>query len=211
MAQMPGPVITPPEPERDGPGRISNEIDAWLHGDGATTLGGLIKAFQSKSFAVLFVVLLGVPALPLPTGGATHVFEIVAMLGALQLIMGRDEVWLPGRWLALELAGPRQERFLRGLLKLIRFLERFTRPRLRGLFGHRLSDRVFGLVVLALSAGAFVAPPFTGLDTMPSLGVVVISLAVLLEDAALIVIGLGLGVAGVVLEYVLGRAAFSLL
>ena len=208
---MPEPAITTPAVERAGPGRISEEIEAWLHSDGATTLGGLVETFQSKSFAVLFVLLLGVPALPLPTGGATHVFEIIAMLLALQLIAGRDEVWLPERWLALELAGPRQQRFLRGLLKLIRFLERFTRPRLPGLFRHRLSDRVFGVFALALSAGAFVAPPFTGLDTLPSLGVVVISLAFVLEDAALIVVGLGFGVTGVVLEYVLGRAAFSLL
>ena len=208
---MPEPAVTTSAAERDRPGRISEEIDAWRHGDGATTLGGLVATFQSKSFAVLFVLLLGVPALPLPTGGATHVFEIIAMLLALQLIAGRDEVWLPDRWLALELAGPRQQRFLRGLLKLIRFLERFTRPRLAGLFGHRLSNRVFGGFALALSIGAFVAPPFTGLDTLPSLGVVVISLAFLLEDAALFVIGLGLGATGVVLEYVLGRAAFSLL
>ena len=199
------------EAEREPEGRVSDEIDAWLHRGGPTTLGGLIETFQSKSFAVLFVLLLGVPALPLPTGGATHIFEIIAMLLSLQLIAGRDEVWLPDRWLALELAGPRQQGFLRGLLKLIRFLERFTRPRLRGLFGRRLSARVFGVFALALSAGAFVAPPFTGLDTLPSLGVVLISLAFLLDDAALIVIGLGLGVTGVVLEYVLGRAAVSLL
>ena len=203
--------MTPPEAERASDGRISDAIDAWLHGEGATTLGGLIETFQSKSFAVLFVFLLGIPALPLPTGGATHVFEIIAMLLALQLIAGRDEVWLPARWLALELAGPRQQRFLRGLLKLIRFLERFTRPRLPRLFGHRLSDRVFGALALILSVAAFVAPPFTGLDTLPSLGVVVLSLAVLLEDAALILVGLGLGATGVVLEYALGRAAFSLL
>lgn len=208
---MTDPAITRSVAEPDGQRRISEEIDAWLHGGGATTLGGLVEAFQSKSFAVLFVLLLGVPALPLPTGGATHVFEIIAMLLAVQLIAGRDAVWLPDRWLALELAGPRQQRFLRGLLKLIRFLERITRPRLPWLFGHRLSDRVFGALALALSIGAFLAPPFTGLDTLPSLGVVVISLAFLLEDAALMVIGLGLGVTGVVLEYALGRAAFSLL
>jgi hypothetical protein len=43
------------------------------------------------------VLLLGVPALPLPTGGATHVFEIIAVLLALELIVGREEIWLPRR------------------------------------------------------------------------------------------------------------------
>lgn len=191
--------------------RISDEIDGWLHGEGETTLGGLVDAFRSKSFAVLFVFLLGVPALPLPTGGATHVFEIVAMLLALQLIAGRGEVWLPDRWLRLELAGPRQQRVVRGLLKLIRFLERYTRPRLTILFGHKLSNRAFGALMLALSVGAFVAPPFSGLDTLPALGGVLLALAVLLEDAVLVVLGVIVGVTGVTLEFVLGRAALSLL
>ena len=189
--------------------RISDQIAAWLDGDADKTLGGLIETFGGKSFAVLFVFLLGVPALPLPTGGATHVFEIIAMLLALQLIAGRDEVWLPARWQRLEMGGGRQRRFVSGLLKLIRWLERFTRPRLVALFGHRLSNAVFGLCVLLLSLGAFIAPPFSGLDTLPSLGVVLVSLAVLLEDFALVIAGLAVGIGGVVLEYVLGRAAFS--
>ena len=126
--------------------------------------------------------LLGVPALPLPTGGATHVFEILAVLLAAQLIAGRDCVWLPKRWRDLELAGERQQRFITGLMRMIRRLERLSRPRLRPLFGHRLSDVVFGLLVIAGTVGAFLAPPFSGLDTLPALGVVLLSLAVLLED-----------------------------
>lgn len=191
--------------------RIGDEIEQWLAGDGAKTLGGLVDAFASRSFAVLFVFLLGVSALPLPTGGATHVFEIIAMLLALQLIGGRDLVWLPARLKRLELAGPRQQRFIGGLLKLIRWLERHTRPRLPGVFGHRLANAGFGVIVLLLSIGAFLAPPFSGLDTLPSLGVVLVSLAVLLQDMAIVAVGVTVGVSGVVLEYVLGRAAFSLL
>ncbi|HET9103222.1 MAG TPA: exopolysaccharide biosynthesis protein [Solirubrobacteraceae bacterium] len=192
-----------------GGDRISTRIGDWLEGEGDKTLGGLIETFGGKSFAVLFVFLLGVPALPLPTGGATHVFEIIAMLLALQLIAGRQEVWLPARWRRLEMGGPRQRRFVGGLVKLIGTLERFTQPRLRRLFGHRLSNAGFGLCVLLLSLGAFVAPPFSGLDTLPALGVVLVSLAVLLEDFAIVVAGLALGTGGVVLEYALGRAAFS--
>jgi hypothetical protein len=146
------------------------------------------------------VVLLGVPALPLPTGGATHVFEILAVLLAAQLIAGRDHIWLPKRWRDLELAGPRQQKF-------IGRLERISRPRLRFLFDHRLSNIVFGVLVILGCLGAFLAPPFTGLDTLPSLGVVLLSLSVLLEDALLLVVAIAVGVAGVILEIVLGSAA----
>ncbi len=153
------------------------------------------------------MLLLGVPALPLPTGGATHVFEIIAVLLALQLIVGRKQVWLPKRWEGLELAGPRQQKFVTGLMKLIRRLERFSRPRLGFLLEHRLGDQIFGLLVIAGTVGAFFAPPFTGLDTLPALGVVLLSLGMLLGDALIAVIGVAIGSAGVVLEIVLGAAA----
>jgi hypothetical protein len=67
-------------------------------------------------------------ALPLPTGGATHVFEIIAALLAPELIAGRKQVWLPERWRKFELAGERQQRFINGLMKMIRRLERFSSP-----------------------------------------------------------------------------------
>jgi hypothetical protein len=197
------------DPPRPAPKRVSGQFERWLSGDREKTLGSLIEMFEEKSFALLFVLLLGVPALPLPTGGATHVFEIVAILLALQLIAGSRRIWLPQRWRKIELAGSGQQRFLSGLMKLIRRLERLSRPRLRLLFDHRLSNIVFGLLVIGGSVAAFVAPPFTGLDTLPALGVVLLSLGVLLEDILVVIAGVLIGVAGVALEIVLGGAALS--
>ena len=158
----------PPAPER-----VSAQIERWLASERDKTLGALIDVFQEKSFALTFILLLGVPALPLPTGGATHVFELIAMLVALQLVVGRDTIWLPERWREVELGtGGARMRFIRGLMKVIGWIERFSRPRLRLLFDHRASNAVFGLLVIAGSLGAFLAPPFTGLDTLPALGVV---------------------------------------
>jgi hypothetical protein len=191
------------------PPKVSDELEGWLDGDGQKTLGSLIEVFEEKSFALLFVLLLGVPALPLPTGGATHVFEIIAVLLALQLIAGRDRIWLPERWRRREIAGRRQQRFLAGLMRMIRRLERFSKPRLRFLFDHRVSNIAFGSLVVAGSAGAFLAPPFTGLDTLPALGVVLLSLGVLLEDFLVVVLAVLVGFAGVLLEFLLGKAAIQ--
>jgi hypothetical protein len=159
----------------------------------------------------LFVLLLGVSALPLPTGGVTHVLQIVAALLALQLIAGREELWLPARWRDLELAGEKQQRFIVTLMKLIRRLERVSRPRMTFLFGHRASNVVFGLLVLGGTAGAFLAPPFTGLDTLPSMGVVLLSLGVLLEDIVIVCAGILVGGVGIALEIALGSAAVNLI
>ena len=193
---------------RPAPEKVSHQIDGWLATDGEKTLGSLIDVFEEKSFALIFILLLGVPALPLPTGGATHVFEIIAILVAFQLVVGRNKIWLPARWCKVDLGtGGGRTRFLRTLTKAIRWIERFSRPRLRFLFDHRASNTVFGLLAIAGSLGAFLAPPFTGLDTLPALGVVLLSLGVLLEDFAVVVLAVIVGVAGVLLEIVLGKAA----
>ena len=185
--------------------RLSDEIEAWLKGPGHKRLGDLVEVFGKRPFAIAFVLLLALPALPLPTGGVTHVFEVIAVLLALQLMVGRDEIWLPRRLCARELGG--DAKFLNGLIRVIRRVERFSRPRLTFLFGHRLSNFVFGLVVAAGSIAAFVAPPFTGLDTLPALGVVLISLGVLLEDFYVVIAGLLVLAVGVFLEILLGSAA----
>jgi hypothetical protein len=192
------------------PPRVSDELEQWLAGDEQKTLGGLIDVFGEGSFAIVFVLLMAVPALPLPTGGVTHVFEVITMLLALELIVGRRKVWLPQRFGDIELGGPKREKFIATLLKRIRTLERFSRPRGRWLFGHRLSGSVFGLIELALALAAFLAPPFSGLDTLPSLGAVVIALGYLLTDVALSAAGVAIGALGVVSVIFLGSVAVKL-
>jgi hypothetical protein len=68
---------------------------------------------------------------------------------------------------------------------------------------------VFGAVALVGILGAFVAPPFSGLDTLPALGVVVVSLSMLFRDVIITAVGVAILTAGIVLEIVLGRAAFN--
>jgi hypothetical protein len=186
---------------------VSDRLERWLTGDQPKTLGGLVDVFGEGSFAIVFVLLMAVPALPLPTGGATHVFEVVTMLLALQLIVGRREVWLPERWRRMDLAGPSHQRFIDVLLKRIRGLERFSRPRGRWLFAHRLGGSVFGAIVFALTLTAFLAPPFSGLDTLPSIGVVVLALGFLLGDVVLAGAGILVGAIGVVSVIFLGSIA----
>ncbi len=157
---------------------------------------------------MLFVLLLALSALPLPTGGVTHVFELIAMLLALELIAGRKTVWLPERWRRREL-GVRSRRASERLLRWIRWLESHSRPRLGFLLTHRLSGVFFGALVFVLTLTAFLAPPFTGLDTLPSLGVVLLSLGVLLDDSLLALVGMVVGAVGALLVLILGRRAYG--
>ncbi len=192
------------------PERVSDQLERWLTGGGQQTLGGLIDAFGEGSFAIVFVLLMAVPALPLPTGGVTHVFEVITMLLALELIVGRRRIWLPARWCALELSGESRRHLVEALMRRIRRLERFSRPRGRWLFARRLSGSAFGAAVFGLALTAFLAPPFSGLDTLPSIGVVVLALGYLLTDVVLAAIGAAIGLLGVASVVFLGSVAVRL-
>jgi hypothetical protein len=189
------------------PLRVSDELEAWLDGEAEKTIGGLVDVFDKRAFALIFVILMGLPALPLPTGGATHVFEVITVLLALELIAARTEVWLPRRWRARQV--DTDGRFIRALLRAIRRVERLSMNRFSFLFGHWLSNVVFGLVVAIGATAAFLAPPFTGLDTLPALGVVLVSLGVLLEDFVFVVAGVVVMAGGIALEIVVGSAALK--
>jgi hypothetical protein len=165
--------------------------------------------FAEKSFAVVFTVLMAVAALPIPTGGLTHVFGILSILISLQVIVGRRNLWIPKRWQELKLGATAQEKFIPTLIRFIRWLERYSRPRMTDLLGSAALVRFYGLAVFICSLGVTLTPPFSGLDTLPALGIVLMSLAIILEDSVLFLVGLVVGTVGVSLMVFLGAAAFE--
>jgi hypothetical protein len=192
------------------PGNISVQLEEWLHSDRKKTMGDLVDTFGPRSFAILFVVLMALPALPLPTGAVSHVLEIVTMLLALELMVGRREVWIPHRFQDKELKGITGPKFSNALVKRIRWFEKFAKPRMTGLMETRPFRVLFGAAVFGFALTAFLAPPFSGLDTLPALGAVVMSLGVLLGDIVIAAVGGGIGVLGVAVVIGLGRAITKL-
>ena len=191
--------------EPDQADKLSARLEEWLQSDRRKTVGDLVENFGPQSFGILFVVLMAFPALPLPTGGVSHVLEVVAMLLGLELVVARSRVWIPARWRDKEIKGL-SGRFGDALVRRIRWLERFSRPRMAGLLRHRVAGMAFGATVFVLSLTAFLAPPFSGLDTLPALGVVVLSLGMLLGDVVIAGTGAVIGATGVAVVIGLGAA-----
>jgi len=185
---------------------FSDELEDWLRADSPKTLGDLGDAFQEKSFAVTILLLMFLPALPLPTGGITHVFEVITIFVALQMVLGRRTLWLPRRWKQRELGATITGKAVPFIIRRVRWFEKFSRPRPAQLFRQREFIRIVGLIIIGLTAAALIAPPFSGLDTLPALGVVAISLAIILEDAVVFGIGVLIGTGGVVLIVTIGAA-----
>ena len=185
---------------------FSDELERWLRSDEPKTLGALTGAFAEKSFAVTILLLMFVPALPVPTGGVTHLFEAITVILAAQLLIGRRTIWLPDRLARRELGATMTGKAIPFILRWVKRVERISRPRGARLFAQRWMLPVFGLAFIALAVAAALAPPFSGLDTLPAMGAIAVALAIIFEDVLLLAVGFILGTTGVVLIVTIGAA-----
>jgi hypothetical protein len=190
---------------------FSTQLDRWLRSDAPKTLGALGEVFGEKSFAVAIMLLMFVPALPLPTGGISHVFEVITVVLAAQMLLGRRVIWLPERWRLRELGPTTTERAIPFMIRWIQRVERFSRPRGSWLFEQQWMLRIVGLELMTFAVGAAIAPPFSGLDTLPAMGAVAVSLAIILEDVVVLAIGTVVGASGIVLIFTIGAAIVRVL
>ena len=203
--------MTEPSPDiADPAGCFSDQLQQWLRSDETKTVGALGEVFAGKSFAVTVLVLMFLPALPLPTGGISHVFEAITVLVAAQLVLGRTTLWLPERWRRRELGDAAMAKAIPFIVRRIRWFERFSKPRAVWVFRRPTPMRLVGLLIVGLATAAALSPPFSGLDTIPSMGAVVVALSIILEDVVILAIGAVLGAAGVALSITLGAAAVDL-
>ena len=117
----------------------------------------------------------------------------------------------PGRCAATLSRGERAPHKHPRILKVVRWFERWARPRLARILDLWPVKSLLGVFLLAFVAGALLAPPFSGLDTLPSLSFVIVCLGIIFSDAIIVALGLLIGTTGIALVIALGRAAWSLL
>jgi len=191
--------------------RFSSRLESWLEEDKPKTIGALTDLIDEKSFALILMLLLFPSAIPIPTGGVTHVLELIAVLVALQMVVGRRELWLPRRVRKHELGKTVTGKAAPAIIRRVRWFERWARPRLATLLDRRIARSVLGAFLLLFVAGALLAPPFSGLDTLPSLGVVIVCVGIILSDVLVVALGIAAGTAGIALVVTLGSVAWSFL
>ena len=192
-------------------GRFSDQVEGWLKSNEPKTVGRLGQVFGEKSFAVTVVLLMFVPAVPAPTGGITHVFELITVIIGAEMVIGARTIWLPTRWRERELGDALTKKAIPFIARTIRWFERFSRPRLASAYEQTWLVRILGVIVIALAVSAAFAPPFSGLDTLPALGAVLVALSIILSDMLLLGIGILIGSGGVILIVTIGAALVRLI
>ncbi|MBX9932004.1 MAG: exopolysaccharide biosynthesis protein [Methylobacterium sp.] len=161
------------------------------------TVGDIVAVLRDRAFALL-IVILGLPnCLPMPPP-IPLVCGFLLLLVACQIMAGMASPWLPKMLLARSVARSDVERAAKRAVPLLKRLERWSRPRL-SLFETPLGMRTVGLIVLTLSLALIVAAPFIGQIPL-GIAICLVGLGLVERDGLLVMVGLGIGVLGVLLN-----------
>ncbi|KQP61491.1 exopolysaccharide biosynthesis protein exod [Methylobacterium sp. Leaf399] len=161
------------------------------------TVGDIVAVLRDRAFALL-IVILGLPnCLPMPPP-IPLVCGLLLLLVAFQIMIGMAAPWLPKMLLGRSVARSDVERAAKRAVPLLRRLERWSRPRL-SLFETPLGMRTVGLIVLTLSLALIVAAPFIGQIPL-GIAICLVGLGLVERDGLVVMVGLGVGVIGVLLN-----------
>jgi hypothetical protein len=158
---------------------------ASAEGEERIYFGDLTAAMRNRAFGILFL-LFGIPiCLPIP-GLATICGFIIALIAA-QMILGRDNLWLPQMLAKRSFARKDLQRVLGKAEPWIQWMERFAKPRM-ALFADARSRRIVGLVGFILGLALLPAIPVIGAIPL-GIPVCILGLGLVERDGAFILAG----------------------
>ncbi|MDQ0509288.1 exopolysaccharide biosynthesis protein [Ancylobacter amanitiformis] len=151
------------------------------------SVGEVVHALRNRAFG-LSILLLGLPnCLPMPPGIPVICGVLLCLVGG-QMMLGRDELWLP-RWLAARtFSRSLLEKIVGGALKWIRKFESYSRPRLQ-YFSGTSARFVLGGMVLLLGLLLLLPIPIFG-NLPPGIAVCILGLGLVERDGAFIAAGI---------------------
>jgi hypothetical protein len=149
----------------------------------------LVEEIDHHGLAVILILFSLPSALPLPAAGYSTVLSIPLFIIGIRMLCGYDSLWLPAR-LRDKTFSPEafSRKLVRGMLRLIQFVERFSRPRLVSAVQSRGVRIALGLLILALAFSMLL--PIPGTNTAPAFGVFLIGFALLEDDGILLLLGM---------------------
>lgn len=149
-------------------------------------LGELVNAFGERGFGALMVFfgLLNAVASPIP--GSTTILGAPLLLICVQLLVRRDQLWMPAWALRGSLARSEYRGAVGRARKPLLAIERLSRPRL-SFMTNEVSEVLIGLVCTLLTI--LIMLPIFGGNLFPSLFVACFGFGLMQRDGFLIVAG----------------------
>ena len=169
---------------------IFKDIDENMSGE-TVSIDDLLEAVHERGFGLILLILSIPMALPIPVPpGINVLLASPLILLTAQQAVGRHTIWLP-RWMCKKtIKRAKMRAMIKTILPWTARIERFIKPRLEfitlGLFSHLIG--IFGLI-MALT----ICIPLPLTNTVPSLGIALMSIGVITRDGLAVLSGAVIG------------------
>ncbi|MEL6203425.1 MAG: exopolysaccharide biosynthesis protein [Pseudomonadota bacterium] len=166
-------------------------------------------ALADRSFATFLLLTCLFNLLPFPPG-STLILGIPIIAVAIQMVCGRETVWLPKFFLNMSLNAKTFGKLTTVILPRMRKLERVIRPRYWPFATRRIAERNIGIIALLFGIFVFIPLPFT--NWLPALAGAVCALALSERDGIWLAIGTAFGflsMLGIGFGYYMGGVAIG--
>ncbi|WP_046862699.1 exopolysaccharide biosynthesis protein [Microvirga massiliensis] len=163
----------------------------------AVTVRKVLASFGREALTLLVVLLLLPNAFLAPPVLAGISVGPVALFGV-QLLLDREEPWLPQSLLDKAIPKAAIERLMARAGPVLDRLEARSRARLPILTGS-IGRRVFGL--FAVLAAAIVILPIPGTNVLPAIGIMLMGMGLIARDGLLVLIGILCSISGLAVAF----------
>ena len=185
------------QPRAPPPERTSEVLSMLAHGEGErVTFGEILHGLRHRAAGFATLIFSLPCCLPMPPGIPT-VCGIALVIIALNMIAMRRRLWLPAAIANKTVARADLNRMVVRATPLMRWLERYCRPRLP-VMTESVGKVLVGIVILVLGLVMILPIPFVG-NMPPAIAASVIALGITERDGLIVALGLAVSVAAVVI------------
>ena len=168
---------------------LSEDVRELLNsfGDKDIPVSSLMERIEDRGFGFILMLVALPSGLPIPAAGYSIPFGLVIILLGLQLISGRHVPWIPAFLRNKSIPRSFVSSFLEKGISVLRFTERFTRPRVTVLTTNHLFRSFFSLFIMLMGTSMLIPIPLT--NTAPAFSVFVMGLGLLYADGLVMALG----------------------
>lgn len=193
------------------PRKLSEELAQLQAGttERVMTLREVIYVLRGRAY-LLLVLLLALPFItPIPLPGLSTPFGLAIALIALRLMLGQRP-WLPKKLQRKELPAGFFGRLFSVAARVLRFLEKFLRPRLVFLTNTALLNQLHAVLMLVAALALLLPLPIPFTNSFPAWTILLLAAGLLESDGLAVLLGYLVFAAGVLYFVLLGEATAGL-
>jgi hypothetical protein len=181
--------------------QLSAELEQFFFSEdrpGQVTLADILALAGERTFGFLLVLLSLPSALPIPAPGYSIPFGVVMGVLAVQLVLGRQQPWLPQRWQQRGFDRRQLQKVVKAGLPWLRRIEVLSRPRLKAICTTPPGRITLGVAIALMSLSMMI--PIPGTNTLPAIGIFITGFGLLDDDGLISLAGLVVCVLGATLS-----------